>query len=151
MLKSIKRFFDNLAPEAAQTEEQKRHAIHLSVAVLLVEMCRMDGQVTTEELAHLHKILERQFQLSEQEKLEITALAKQRLDDATDYYQFTSVINQHFDQPQKIKMIEQLWQIAFADGELNAHEEHYIRKIHSLLHVSHSNFMKTKHRANIKE
>jgi uncharacterized tellurite resistance protein B-like protein len=44
-------------------------------------------------------------------------------------------------------MIEQLWQVAFSDGQLDAHEEHFLRKIHSLLHVSHRDFMRTKHKA----
>jgi uncharacterized tellurite resistance protein B-like protein len=147
MLQSIKRFFDQLAPQKEQTEQEKQHALHLAVSVLLVEMTRMDGQVCEQEREHLNKVLEEQFKLSFEEKQELTDLAKETLDGSTDYYQFTSVINEHFDQPQKIQMIEQLWQVAFSDGKLDAHEEHYLRKIHSLLHVSHSDFMKTKYQA----
>ena len=145
MLNIIKQFFNDLSPQKEQTEQQKKHAIHLAVSVLLVEMTRMDGQVCEQEREHLNKILDQQFQLSFEEKQELTELANESLDDATDYYQFTSVINKHFEHPQKIKMIEQLWQVAFVDGKLDAHEEHYLRKIHSLLHVSHSDFMKTKY------
>ena len=147
MLKSIKRFFENLAPEGSQTEEEKKHAIHLAVSVLMVEMSRMDGNTSHEEITQLHNMLEQQFDLSLQEKKEITELAHQELDISTDYYQFTSIINAHFEHQQKIDMIENLWQIAFVDGKIDAHEEHFLRKIHSLLHVSHSDFMKTKHRA----
>jgi len=146
MLQSIKRFFDNLAPPKEQTEQQQKHAIQLAVSVLLVEMSRMDGLVCEQEKIHLNHLLEQQFLLTFEEKQELTELANSSLDDATDYYQFTSIINQHFDQPQKIQMVDHLWQIAFADGKLDAHEEHYLRKIHSLLHVSHSDFMKTKYR-----
>ena len=147
MLESIKRFFENLAPEATQTVEEKQHAIHLAVSVLLVEMSRMDGKVSGIEIDQLHQLLEKQFQLSAQEKKDLTDLASQELDNSTDYYQFTSVINEHFEHQQKIDLIEYLWQIAFVDGKLDAHEEHYLRKIHSLLHVSHKDFMKTKHLA----
>lgn len=147
MLQSIKRFFEQLAPKNEQTEQQKQHALHLAVSVLLVEMTRMDGQVCEQEKRHLNEVLDQQFQLSTQEKQELTDLASETLNDATDYYQFTSVINEHFEHPQKVQMIEQLWQVAFVDGKLDAHEEHYLRKIHSLLHVSHSDFMKTKHKA----
>lgn len=147
MLQTIKRFFDNLAPESQQTEEQKQHAIQLAVCVLLVEMSRADGTVNEAELSHLNHLMDEQFDLSDQEKQELTDLAGEELDKSTDYYQFTSVINEHFEQPQKIKMIEDLWQVAFIDGKVDAHEEHYLRKVHSLLHVSHSNFIKAKHRA----
>jgi len=147
MLKSIKQFFDNLAPKEAQTEAEKQHAIHLAVSVLLVEMSRIDGKVSDAELSHITNLLNKQFELTAQEKSEVMELAHEKLDTSTDYYQFTSVINQHFEQAQKVKMIEQLWQIAFVDGKLDAHEEHYLRKIHSLLHVPHSDFIKTKLRA----
>ena len=147
MLKSIKQFFDNLAPKETQTEAEKQHAIHLAVSVLLVEMSRMDGKVSDIELAHILDLLDKQFELTAQEKSEVMELAHEELDSSTDYYQFTSVINQHFEQSQKVKMIEQLWQTAFIDGKLDAHEEHYLRKIHSLLHVPHSDFIKTKLRA----
>ena len=146
MLKSIKTFFDKLAPVAEQTESEKLHALQLAVSVLLVEMSRMDGEVNEQEEKYIHGLLD-QFDLSTEEKTEITVLANSKLNDATDYYQFTSIINGHFDQSQKIAMIEQLWQVAFSDGKLDAHEEHFLRKIHSLLHVSHRDFIRTKHRA----
>jgi len=146
MLKSIKSFFDNLAPVAEQSDAEKQHAIQLAVSVLLVEMSRMDGDVCEEEKRHINNLLD-QFDLSQDEKMQISALANDKLDGATDYYQFTSVINKHFDQAQKIETIEQLWQVAFVDGKLDAHEEHFLRKVHSLLHVSHQDFMRTKYRA----
>jgi len=146
MLKAIKTFFDGLAPIAEQSDKEKQHAIQLAVSVLLVEMSRMDGDVCEEEKQHINQLLQ-QFDLNDQEKIEIFALANDKLDQATDYYQFTSVINQHFDQARKIEMIEHLWQVAFVDGKLNAHEEHFLRKVHSLIHVSHQDFMRTKYRA----
>jgi len=146
MLKSIKSFFDNLAPVSEQSETDKQHAIQLAVSVLLVEMSRMDGEVSEEEMSHISQLLN-QFDLNQEEKLELFALANEKLDHSTDYYQFTSVVNKQFDQTRKIEIIEQLWQVAYADGDLNAHEEHYLRKIHSLIHVSHKDFMRTKHRA----
>jgi len=147
MLKSIKRFFENLAPEASQSDAEKQHAIHLAVSVLLVEMSKIDGKVSVEEIEHIKELLKSHFELTAQEKEEVMELAHEQLDTSTDYYQFTSVINQNFEQAQKVKIIEQLWQIAFVDGKLDAHEEHYLRKIHSLLHVPHSEFIKAKLRA----
>jgi len=43
-----------------------------------------------------------------------------------------------------VELIEKLWQVAFADHQLDKHEEHVIRRISDLIHVSHSDFMKTK-------
>ena len=147
MLKAIKLFFENLSDNSEQSDTDKQHAIQLAVSVLLVEMMRIDGEINGDEEIALKQSLNTKFNLTDAEKEELMALATQKLDQSIDYYQFTSVINRHFDQPKKIKMIEELWRVAFADGKLDAHEEHYIRKVNALIHVSHSDFMKAKHRA----
>ena len=146
MLDAIKQFFEKLASPEETSEQDKQHAIHLAVAVLLTEMMRIDNQITAEEKQHLVLLLDERFSLNDDEKQSLIEMAAQKLSESTDYYQFTSVINIHFDQPEKIKIIESLWQLAYIDGKLDAHEEHYVRKIHSLLHISHQDFMKAKHR-----
>lgn len=144
MLNKIRLFFDNLKLKNELTEQDKTHALQLSVAVLLVEMTRMDGKVSKSELAELERLLNQQFQLETSEIKELLNLANDKLAESTDYYQFTSIINQHFDQAKKSLIIENLWQIAFSDDELNAHEEHFLRKINSLLHISHTEFIRSK-------
>ena len=146
MLKAIKIFFEKLSESPGQSETEKQHAIHLAVSVLLVEMMRIDGHISDEEKLALKKSLDMKFDLTDTEKEELMSLANQELDQSIDYYQFTSIINQHFDKTKKIKMIEELWRVAFADGKLDSHEEHYIRKVNALIHVSHKDFMNAKHR-----
>ena len=75
---------------------------------------------------------------------EIIDLARKEHADSIDYFQFTSLINQHYSAAQRIELIEKLWLIAFADNVLDKHEEHVIRRIADLIHVAHSDFMKTK-------
>jgi len=82
--------------------------------------------------------------LSDTETNEILELAREEHADSIDYFQFTSLINQHYSAEQRIELIEKLWQVAFADHQLDKHEEHVIRRISDLIHVSHSDFMKTK-------
>ena len=147
MLDAIKHFFEKLASPEITSEQDKQHAIHLAVAVLLTEMMRIDNQITAQEKQHIVQLLDEKFSLNDDEKQSLIDMAAQKLSESTDYYQFTSVINIHFDQPEKIKVIESLWQLAYIDGKLDAHEEHFVRKIHSLLHISHQDFMKAKHRA----
>ncbi len=147
MLDAIKQFFEKLASPEETSEQDKQHAIHLAVAVLLTEMMRIDNQITDKEKKHLGQLLDEKFSLSNDEKQSLVEMAAQKLSESTDYYQFTSVINIHFDQSEKTKVIESLWRLAYIDGKLDAHEEHFVRKIHSLLHISHQDFIKAKHRA----
>ncbi|MCU7968532.1 MAG: TerB family tellurite resistance protein, partial [gamma proteobacterium symbiont of Bathyaustriella thionipta] len=82
---------------------------------------------------------------------ELYQLAHEELNNATDYYQFTKLIAAYFSQPQKIKMIELLWQVAYADNHLDAYEEHMVRRIADLIYVPHHDFIQTKLRVQKKQ
>jgi hypothetical protein len=75
------------------------------------------------------------------------ALAAEEARLATDYFQFTSLINRNFSAEQKVQVVEYLWQVAYADGHLDAHEQHFMRKIADLLYVSHADYVGAKQRA----
>ena len=74
-------------------------------------------------------------------------LAEQEARQASVYYQFTSLINKTCSADQKIRIIENMWQVAMADGHLDAHELHLMRKIADLLYVGHADYVAAKQRA----
>jgi uncharacterized tellurite resistance protein B-like protein len=76
----------------------------------------------------------------------LLALADQQRKQATDYFQFTSLINKEYSVEQKVGLIESLWKIAFVDGVLDIDEEYLVRKIANLLYVPHSAFIMAKNR-----
>ena len=53
-------------------------------------------------------------------------------------------MNEHFTQAQKIHVVELMWQVAYADGHLDANENHLISKIAGLLHVTHGEYIAAK-------
>jgi len=146
MLVSIKRFFELHIVSASGEHADPQQALRIAVAVLLVEIAEADYQNDPKERDELEGIVRDQFELTEAEAAELIALARSEHSNSTDYFQFTSLINEHFSGEQKIEMIENLWRIAFADNQLHHNEEHVIRRLADLLHVPHSQFIKTKHR-----
>lgn len=60
---------------------------------------------------------------------------------------FTSLMNDQFTQAQKIQVVEFMWQVAYADGTLDANENHLISKIAGLLHVTQGEYIAAKMRA----
>ena len=82
----------------------------------------------------------------EEEVKQIIDQALIQSEQATDFYQYTSKINQHFSIDQRITIVKQLWKMAYADGELASIEEHIIRKIADLLHLRHNEYIETKPR-----
>lgn len=145
MLLKIKRFFDdNVIANANSNSTKNEHAVRLAMASLMIEVAESDYHDAPEEREFILNIVKNSFDLSDTETNEIVDLARQEHADSIDYFQFTSLINQHYSAAQRIELIEKLWQIAFSDHSLDKHEEHVIRRIADLIHVSHSDFMKTK-------
>ena len=149
MLTKISSFFQSLADDLADNTGIKNSdevTIELACAVMLCEVMRADGHFDQQEQAKLALLLVEQFHLNEQEVKQIIDQALIQSEQATDFYRYTSKINQHFSIEQRVSIVKQLWKMAYADGELASIEEHVIRKIADLLHLRHSEYIQTKPR-----
>lgn len=145
MLTSIKTFFEKNFQQLT-AEQDGQHQLRLATAALLIEMMQQDDETHEKEQQAIMQALQEKFDLSKSETKDLIELAHQEAHSATDYHQFTSLIAKQFSQQQKIKVIEYLWMIAFADGHLDRYEEHMVRRISDLIYVSHADFMQAKHR-----
>ena len=143
MLTKIKDFFEqNINTPDDKVHEERR--IQLATAALLIEMMLQDDKIHHNEIKVIKDSLSTTFGLPEGETQQLFELAEYELTQATDYYQFTSLIQKHYNQHEKIHIIELLWRVAYADSELDVYEEHMIRKISDLIYVPHSDFLKAK-------
>jgi uncharacterized tellurite resistance protein B-like protein len=148
MLQTLKDLFDTLsAPPGAQSAAEREHALRLATAVLLVEVMRADPVIEPAERASVVASLASKFSLADDELGRLVELAEQTAKSAYDYHRFTSSINDNFTHAQKIWMVESMWQVAYADAHLDAHENHLISKIAGLLHVTHGEYIAAKMRA----
>jgi len=143
MLNKISAFFNTLLNTEVDKSECQL-SIEVACAVLLCEVMRADHVFTENEQDELSIILTKQFNLTTQEVETILEQAFVLSENATDFYQFTSRLNQHYSLDDRIKIVTLLWQVAYADGELASIEEHIIRKIADLLHLRHSEYIATK-------
>jgi len=148
MLKSLKDLFDGLtAAPVAQSPARSEHQLQLAAAVLLVEVMRADAEIGDAERAAVAAALSHKFALDADENERLVELAHDTARQATDFFSFTSRINDAFTMERKIEMVEQLWRVAYADGVLSAHENHLMRKIGDLLYVPHGAYVAAKQRA----
>ena len=145
MLNQIKLFFEqHLALTASEdTLEEK---LQLATVVLFLEMMYIDDKVEPKELEIILSLIHQYFSLTDEQTTSLIALAEQQRKQATDYFQFTSLINKEYSLEQKVRLIESLWKIAFIDGVLDMNEEYLVRKIADLLHVPHTAFIMAKNR-----
>ncbi len=148
MLRTIKQFFDtHIAVPATSREESRGRRLRIATSAMLIEMARADYDIKPEELAAVARAVQTTFGISAGETEELLRLAEEEVNQATDYYQFTSLINRSFSAEEKVRVVELMWRIAFADGKSDKYEDHLVRKIAGLLHVPHKDFIAAKHRA----
>ena len=144
MINQIKLFFEqHIALPPAKSNEEN---LQIACAALLIEMMHIDDQLQTEEQESIVARLETLFSLSPEQTSTLMDLAEQERKAATDYFQFTHLINREFSSEQKINLIESLWRVAYADGDLSMYEEYLVRKISDLVGVSHTDFIILKNR-----
>ncbi|MFZ4535004.1 TerB family tellurite resistance protein [Propionivibrio sp.] len=148
MIASIKGFFSQfIEPGTSQSAAGSEKALQIATAALLLEMMRMDDHIAVEERNSIVATLRQQFGLDAEQLETLLGLAEQEAGQASGYYQFTSLINKACNAEQKIRIIENMWQVAMADGHLDAHELHLMRKIADLLYVGHADYVAAKQRA----
>ncbi len=145
MLRAIQRFFDSrIDPGHGDVRQSDRHRLQVATGALLIEMMRTDAEATEGERAVVLAALRSKFDLTDEETRELVKLAEVEARDAIDHYQFTSLIKTAFSREQKCKVVEYLWAVAYADKNVDKHEEYLVRKIAGLIGVSHKEFIEAK-------
>lgn len=144
MITTIRSFFIEKMFLPEQQESQKKYALEMAVAALLIEVSRADLDLSSSEKMSVITTLKQTFSLSGPDLVELIALAEQEVESSISIFQFTQLVNQEYSQPEKLELIEAMWRVAFADGELDKYEDYLIRKVADLIYVSHSDFIQRK-------
>jgi len=147
MLTSIKQFFNSyLQTDNGCLADEK--TLQLATAALLIELTKADFEFSKEERAAVIEALRNTFELDAVALDTLLKLADEEVKQASSLYQFTRLVNDHYEYDEKLRLIESMWQIAFADGDLDKYEEHLIRKVAELTYVAHNDFIRLKLAAN---
>lgn len=148
MLKSLQRFLDDLLPTdaGAVTPGAHEHHLQLATAALLMEMVHADFQALPAERDHVAALLAQEFKLSSQEAARVAELGGEQSRAAVSLHEFTRALDTSLSTADKVRIIEMLWQVAYADDALDKYEEYLMRKLADLLHLSHRQLIQAKHR-----
>ena len=147
MLKKIKEHISNLSNEPieiADQEQKDTEIINNACAALLIETALADKVFNEEEMISMKQTLNKVYKVDEQDIEELINESKKKVSESTSLYEYTRLINDLCNYEDKIRLISNLWSIAFADQYLDKYEEYLIRKISDLLHVSHKDFIQQK-------
>lgn len=143
----MKRFFQHLLNELRFSDEvsdSQQHSLEIAASVILLETAASDKDISNEELKEISVILQEHFHLTTEEVTDILAAAESIRQDAIDLHQFTKTINNLCSRRQKLKLMEFIWQVVYADGRLDKHEDYLVHKLARLLHIDHKDFIEAK-------
>ena len=137
------KFFKNLFKAKGIEQETKDNSIQKSICSLMIEVAYSDNQLDESELkAMAHSLSKLDIQEEEIQEIVDATLAKSK--ESISFYEHTRILNDQLDYDQKKEVLNSVWAIAFADGEMDKHEEHLIRRIADLLYLNHKDFINTK-------
>jgi uncharacterized tellurite resistance protein B-like protein len=136
MLNEIKQFFGELTGGDKHPAHFDDGDYRLAAAALMVHVATLGGDLGEPARQKLHEVLKTRFELTDELTTELidAALAADR--DAVDFYQFTSLLLRTLDEAGRQRIIKMMWEIVFADGEVDEFEDNVMWRVADLLAVS---------------
>ena len=136
MLDTLKGFLSEFGEGSKTPAAFESDDYRLAAAALLIHVVTVDGQEKEQEHDRLRAILRKQFDLDHKQTdaLIETATAADR--EAIDLYRFTSLLNRSLDEAGRLRIVEMMWQIVYADGQVNEFEDNVVWRAADLLHIS---------------
>ena len=136
MFQSFRRFLSEVAEGGKQPIHFEPNDYRLAAAALLVHAAAIDGSISEVEREKLHAVIKRRFDLDEATTDELLAEATEAEHEAIDLYHFTSLLNRSLDEDGRRRVVEMMWEIAYADGRVGEFENNLIWRAADLLGIS---------------
>lgn len=144
MLAAIKQFFQEQIRDEAAGASDDSYAINIATAALMIEIMRADFDISDVERRTVRDLLQGHLDMTDEQLDQLFLLAEQEVADSVSLYQFTSLVDQELGYAAKVRVIEMLWRVVYADARLDKYEEYLMRKIADLLHISHRDYIQAK-------
>lgn len=142
MFTSFKNIFKNTNVKIESSDDEYK----VAATALLCEAASMDGVFDDNEKKLILVLIQKQFNVDENEANKIYLEGKNLAENAAQLYGFTRVIKESWDNGKRISLLEMLWELAYVDGELDAAEDMLIRRIAGLIHVEDRDRIEAKQR-----
>ena len=136
MFQAFKQFVSELTGGHKDPSRFEESDYRLAAAALLVHVGMIDGSLSDAERAKLHSVIKRCFNLDDAaaEALIVQATAAEQ--EAIDLYRFTRLLNRSLDEEGRLRMVEMMWQVVYADHQVTEFEDNLIWRAADLLGVS---------------
>jgi len=118
--------------------------IQIATAALLLELAGIDSEFSERERNAIVELLKARFHLSDRDVSQILTASQHQLDQKIDLYYITNLINENFDISQKLSVMELMWQVIYAAGQLDGYEDFLVHRYAKLLRLDHRQMIAAK-------
>jgi len=147
MFDGLRQFIaDIVSPDADQDRAFDDTGYRLAATALLIHVVSLDGEPTAIEERKLHSLIETRFGLDPGTADRLISSATRVEGDAVDLYHFTSVIMRSVNEEGRLKIVEMMWEMVYADGQVTEFEDNVVWRAADLLGVSSRDRIDLKHR-----
>jgi uncharacterized tellurite resistance protein B-like protein len=137
MLETLRQFIaDVVSPSAHESQAFDDTGYRLAATALLIHVISLDGEPSKIEKDKLHSLIETRFGLDPGTADKLIAAATLEEGDAVDLYHFTSVIMRSVNEEGRLRIVEMMWELVYADGRVSEFEENVVWRAADLLAVS---------------
>ena len=147
MLDGLRQFIADVVSPAAHGEQKfDDTGYRLAATALLIHVISLDGEPSVAEKRKLHSLIESHFGLDRGTADELIASATLVEGEAVDLYHFTSVIMRSVNDEGRLRIVEMMWELVYADGQVSEFEDNVMWRAADLLAVSSRDRIDLKHR-----
>ena len=147
MLDGLRQFIaDVVSPHAHDDRQLDDTGYRLAATALLIHVISLDGEPSEVEKRKLHGLIESSFGLDPGTADRLIASAMLVEGEAVDLYHFTSVIMRSVDEQGRLRIVEMMWELVYADGQVSEFEDNVMWRAADLLGVSARDRIELKHR-----
>lgn len=145
MLDGLRQFIADIVAPQGQDRAFGESDYRLAATALLVHVISLDGQPSQAEQRKLHSLIESHFGLDRGTADRLIASATQVEGEAVDLYHFTSVIMRSLDEDGRKRIVEMMWELVYADGEVTEFEDNVVWRASDLLGIAQRDRVDLKH------
>ncbi|MET4801835.1 TerB family tellurite resistance protein [Bradyrhizobium sp. LB11.1] len=145
MLDGLRQFIADIVAPQAQDRAFGDSDYRLAATALLVHVVSLDGRPTQGEQRKLHNLIESHFGLDQGTADRLIADATQVEGEAVDLYHFTSVIMRSLDEEGRKRIVQMMWELVYADGQVTEFEDNVVWRASDLLGISQRDRIDLKH------
>ena len=146
MFKTLKSIFGSGAEATSVETEFGPNDLRLAEAALMFHVMQSDGAIVDVERQRMEEILTSEFGLSDEQMKALFEAARAAENDAIDLFRFTSLLKRNLDREHLVQIVENLWEMVFADGIVHELEDNVVWRIAELLEINTQERMKMKRR-----